>query len=383
LANLGTGCDCRGSTGAAFAAFCAAAGVGAALRPTSTPAVKTSELQDGNVTLKISFVAYYLSRTPPRVYCLTRLITRAGKNPGESPIFADMRKNMIAIIGIIVVFGAVVAGYLMEKGNMLVLLQPAELVIIGGAALGTILIANPLHILKSIIGGITEVIKGSKYTSQRYLDSLKMLYDLLNGARRGGLAAIENDFEQPENSKIFSAYPAIAKSPHVLHFICDTLRTASIGTIEPFDLDQMMELDMDVHHHETSLPITALSTTADSLPGLGIVAAVLGVVVTMGALGGPPEEIGHKVAAALVGTFLGILLCYGLLGPIASHMAKLADDEKSYFNVLRVCITSFVKGNPPILAVEMARRAVPGRVRPTYHALESLCRAKDSQAVAA
>ncbi|MGA2712126.1 MAG: flagellar motor stator protein MotA [Bryobacteraceae bacterium] len=290
---------------------------------------------------------------------------------------------MIAIIGIIVVFGAVVAGYLMEKGNMLVLLQPAELVIIGGAALGTILIANPLHILKSIIGGITEVIKGSKYTSQRYLDSLKMLYDLLNGARRGGLAAIENDFEQPENSKIFSAYPAIAKSPHVLHFICDTLRTASIGTIEPFDLDQMMELDMDVHHHETSLPITALSTTADSLPGLGIVAAVLGVVVTMGALGGPPEEIGHKVAAALVGTFLGILLCYGLLGPIASHMAKLADDEKSYFNVLRVCITSFVKGNPPILAVEMARRAVPGRVRPTYHALESLCRAKDSQAVAA
>ena len=294
-----------------------------------------------------------------------------------------MKKNMVAIIGIVVVFGAVVAGYLMEKGNMLVLLQPAELVIIGGAALGTILIANPLHIIKSIIGGVTEVITGSKYTSQRYLDSLKMLYDLLNGARRGGLAAIENDFEQPENSKIFSAYPAIAKSPHVLHFICDTLRTASLGTVEPFDLDQMMELDMDVHHHETSLPITALSTTADSLPGLGIVAAVLGVVVTMGALGGPPEEIGHKVAAALVGTFLGILLCYGLLGPIASHMAKMADDEKSYFNVLRVCITSFVKGNPPILAVEMARRAVPGHVRPTYHALESLCRAKDSQAVAA
>ena len=155
-----------------------------------------------------------------------------------------------------------------------------------------------------------------------------MLYELFSAARRSGLAAVEADIEEPDKSKIFTAYPAIMKDRHVLHFICDTMRMASLGTVDPFDLDQMMELDMDVHHHESSQPVAALTTMADSLPGLGIVAAVLGVVITMGALGGPPEEIGHKVAAALVGTFLGILLCYGLVGPMASNMAKLADDEK-------------------------------------------------------
>jgi chemotaxis protein MotA len=145
----------------------------------------------------------------------------------------------------------------------------------------------------------------------------------------------------------------------------------------------MMELDMETHHHESNLPVAALTTVADSLPGLGIVAAVLGVVVTMGALGGPPEEIGHKVAAALVGTFLGILLCYGLLGPIASSMSKAADDEKHYYHALRVCISSFIKGMPPILAVEMGRRAIPGHVRPTFQALEGDCRNKGAEAAAA
>src|SRR5262249_28347857 len=154
----------------------------------------------------------------------------------------------------------------------------------------------------------------------------------------------------------------VMKDQHVSAFICDSLRTASAGVVEPFDLDQMMELDMNAHHHESEQPVAALSTMADSLPGLGIVAAVLGVVITMGALGGPPEEIGHKVAAALVGTFLGILLCYGLIGPIAANMTKLIDDEKAYYGVLRVCIMSFVKGLPPIMAVEMGRRAVPGCV---------------------
>ncbi len=146
--------------------------------------------------------------------------------------------------------------------------------------------------------------------------------------------------------------------------------------MEPFDIDQMMEPDMDVHHHDASQPVAALSTMADSLPGLGIVAAVLGVVITMGALGGPPEEIGHKVAAALVGTFLGILLCYGLLGPIAANMAKTADEEHAYYHVLRVCMMAFIKGLPPILAVEVGRRAVPGHVRPTFQELEKLCRNK-------
>jgi chemotaxis protein MotA len=155
------------------------------------------------------------------------------------------------------------------------------------------------------------------------------------------------------------------------------------GGVEPFDLDQMMELDMEVHHHDATQPVQALSTMADSLPGLGIVAAVLGVVITMGALGGPPEEIGHKVAAALVGTFLGILLCYGLVGPLAANMAKIAEDEHAYYHVLRVLMASFMKGAPPIMAVEMARRAIPGHVRPSFKEVEKKCRSNDAPAAAA
>src|ERR1035438_2334819 len=167
---------------------------------------------------------------------------------------------MFSIIGILVVFGAVVGGYLMEKGNMLVLLQPAELIIIGGAALGTVLVGNPPYILKAIVGGVVGVFKGSSFTRKRYLDTLKMLYDLFNLARRSGLAAIENDIEDPSKSKVFTAYPSIIGNHHVRDFICDTLRTASAGTVDPFDIDQMMDLDMDVHHHDTSQPVAALST---------------------------------------------------------------------------------------------------------------------------
>jgi len=290
---------------------------------------------------------------------------------------------MFSIIGIIVVFGAIVSGYLMEKGNLLVLAQPAELVIIGGAALGTVLIGNPPYILKKILGGVVGAFAGSKFTRKRYLDTLKMLYDLFNLARRSGLAAIESDIEDPAKSKVFTAYPAIVRNRHVRDFICDTLRTASAGTVDPFDIDQMMELDMEVHHHGLNQPVAALSTMADSLPGLGIVAAVLGVVITMGALGGPPEEIGHKVAAALVGTFLGVLLCYGLMGPIASNLAKTADEENAYYHVLRVAMMAFIKGLAPILAVEVGRRAVPGHVRPSFQELEKLCRGRGLAASAA
>ena len=290
---------------------------------------------------------------------------------------------MFAIVGIVVVFGAVVGGYLLEKGNILVLLQPAELVIIAGAALGTVLISNRPHTLKKIVQGIAGVFAGAGFTTRHYLDSLKMLYELFSRARRDGLASVESDIERPEESKLFSAYPAIIKDEGVRAFICDTLRTAASSVVEPFDLDQMMELDMEVRHHDATEPVSALSTVADSLPGIGIVAAVLGVVITMGALGGPPEEIGHKVAAALVGTFLGILLCYGLVGPLAASMAKTADEERAYYYVLRVCIASFVKGLPPIMAIEMGRRAIPVHVRPAFVEVESTCRKRPAQAAAA
>jgi chemotaxis protein MotA len=280
---------------------------------------------------------------------------------------------MFAIIGIVVVFGAVMGGYLMEHGNVRVLLQPAELLIIAGAAGGTVLIANPLHILKQIVGGIVGVFGGSKYNKQRYLDTLKMVYELLNKARREGLMSLENDVEQPDKSPIFSKQPAFIKDHHIRDFFCDTMRMAISG-VEAFDLDQLLDLDMEVHHQNATQPVSSLSTTADSLPGLGIVAAVLGVVITMQSLGGPPEEIGQKVAAALVGTFLGILLCYGLVGPIAANMSKIADDEQAYLHVLRVVMVTFLKGTAPIMAVEFARRAIPGHVRPSFQELEAACR---------
>ena len=290
---------------------------------------------------------------------------------------------MFSIIGIVVVFGCVLAGYLMEHGNMKVLMQPAELIIILGAAIGTVLIGNPLYILKGIGSGIGGAFGGSPYNKAKYLDTLKMMYELFSRARKEGLMVLEGDSDAPDKSAIFSKYPKFLKDHHATAFVCDSLRMAAGGGIEPFDADQMMEADMDIHHHGATQPVAALSTMADSLPGLGIVAAVLGVVITMGALGGPPEEIGKKVAAALVGTFLGILLCYGLVGPLASNMGKVAEDEHAYYHVLRVMLIALLKGINPGVAVEIGRRAIPSHIRPSFQEAESYCKNKSGQPEAA
>lgn len=282
---------------------------------------------------------------------------------------------MFVMIGVLVVLSAIIGGYLMEHGKLAVLMQPAELVIILGAGIGSVLIANPLHILKKIASRSIATLKRSKYTKNFYLENLSMYFELLNKARKGGLLAMEADIEEPEKSEVLSKNADFIKDHHTRDFLCDTLRMAITGGVDPFDLDQMMEVDMEVSHHEASEPVAALSTMADSLPGLGIVAAVLGVVITMGALGGPPEEIGHKVAAALVGTFLGILLCYGFVGPLASNMAKLADEEHAYHQVLKVLLLAFIKGNAPIQALEFGRRAIPMRVRPSFKEMEDACKA--------
>jgi len=281
---------------------------------------------------------------------------------------------MFAIIGIVVVIGAVIGGFLMEHGQLTVLMQPAELVIIGGAALGTLFIANPLPTIIKVFKGMIGVIGGSRFTKATYSDVLKMLNELFVFGRKSGMAKLEEELEEPEKSEVFKKYPKFLQDHHAVNFVCDTLPMAIAGGLGAFELDQMMEADVEGHHHEAQTTVAALNTVADALPGLGIVAAVLGVVITMGSLGGPPEEIGHKVAAALVGTFLGILLCYGFFGPIASNMSKLNDAESAYYTCLRCGITAFMRGAAPILSVEFARRAVPADVRPSFKELEAVCR---------
>ncbi len=281
---------------------------------------------------------------------------------------------MISILGLLIVIGAIVGGYLMEHGKLLVLFQPAELIIILGAAIGTVLIANPLPVLIRIGKGMAGILGGSPYNKPFYAENLKMLYELFTHARKAGTAKLEEDVDNPSKSPVFSKYPKFLKSHHAMYFLCDTLRMVLSGGVEPLDIDMMMEVDLEVHHREAHEPIAALTTMADALPGLGIVAAVLGVVITMGALGGPKEEIGHRVAAALVGTFLGILLCYGVFSPLAAAMGKQSEDEGNYFGFLRMSALAFVKGLSPMMAVELARRSIPTTVRPTFQEMEAACR---------
>lgn len=287
---------------------------------------------------------------------------------------------MLAIVGIFIVIGAVLGGFLMEKGPLMVLVQPSELIIIGGAAVGTLLIANPPRVLKGILGGLPKILGKSPFGKATYLSTLKMLYELLNKARRLGMLGIEPDIENPEESELFKAYPKFLKSHHYRNFVCDTMRMAVSGNIDAFDMDQMIERDIEVHHHGAMQPISALSTAADSLPGLGIVAAVLGVVITMSALDGPPAEIGHKVASALVGTFLGILMCYGFVGPLGANLNKLVDEEHAYLYMMRIVLISYLKGQPPVLAVEAGRRAIPAYVRPSFAEVEAAYRGESGTA---
>jgi chemotaxis protein MotA len=289
---------------------------------------------------------------------------------------------MFSILGILVVFGAVIGGFLMEKGKLLVLVQPSELVIIGGAAIGTILVANPMPTIIRIFRSVFKVLGGNPYGKAYYLESLKMLNDIFQFARKSGMAKLEEDVENPEKSATFSKYPKMLKDHHLLHFVCDTLRMAVSGVVPPHDLDALLENDIDVHHHEQMVPVRALSTVADALPGLGIVAAVLGVVITMGALSGPPEQIGEKVGAALVGTFLGILLSYGVVAPLAANIEKIVDSGSQFYQVMRAGLMAFAKGMAPSIAVEFARRAIPHEVRPTFKEMEAACKGGGAAAAA-
>ncbi len=280
---------------------------------------------------------------------------------------------MIAIIGIGVVAVAVVGGYMMEQGHLMVLFQPAEFLIIGGSALGMLLISTPVKTLKEMITQVVKIL-GSGPSKKVYTELLVMMYELFNVARKDGLVGLESHVERPKESSVLAKYSYFMKNHHALHFLADTMRLIIMGGVPEHDLEAMMDLDLDTHHAEKSKPSSSLAMVADSLPGLGIVAAVLGVVITMGAIGGPPEEIGHKVGAALVGTFLGVLLSYGFVGPMAKNLTHMNETESKYYVCLKQGLLAFHKGFAASIAVEFARRVIPSDARPTFEEVENACR---------
>jgi chemotaxis protein MotA len=278
---------------------------------------------------------------------------------------------MLALIGIAAVFVAVLGGYLLEKGNPYVLIQPAELLIVGGAAAGIVLIANPLALIRKMLRGTRDAFGQPVHGRQSLLLYLRMLYEVFGFVQRAGIVALERDVETPHSSRIFSRYPRFLHDRETLDFVCDSLRMMVIGVTTPQELEQLLDLDIDVQRRGRHEPVAALHTVADSLPGLGIVAAVLGVVITMEAIGGSPETVGQKVAAALVGTFLGIFLCYGVVGPVAARLDIMGEAHAQFLQVLRVAICSYARGASPLLAVEYARRSIPVELRPTFVAMEA------------
>ena len=281
---------------------------------------------------------------------------------------------MLALLGVVAVFAAVLGGYLLEHGNLWVLLQPAELLIVVGAASGAVLIANRPSLIRKMIDGARDAFRAPPYSRDSHLRYLRMLFEVFVFAQRAGIAALENDVDSPQKSPIFARYPEFLHDRETRAFICDSLRMLVIGATAPHELDQLMDLDIDVQRRGRHEPVLALHTVADALPGLGIVAAVLGVVITMQAIGGSPETVGQKVAAALVGTFLGILLCYGMVGPVAARLESLGEEHTQFLQVMRVAICSFVRGSSPMLAVEYARRSIPVEWRPSFIELETTIR---------
>ena len=279
---------------------------------------------------------------------------------------------MFIFIGIAVVLGGVLTGYVLEGGHILALNQPLELLIIGGAAVGALLISTPLNVIKGMIAQLTGVFSGG-YTKKDYLNLLVMMFEIFNVARKDGLIGLENHVEHPHDSEIFKRYPKFLKNHHAVAFFADTMRVIISGAVQPHDLEDLMDNDIEAMHEEELMPSQALGNTADALPGLGIVAAVLGIVITMAAIDGPPEVLGHKVAAALVGTFLGVLGSYGFVGPLAQSLKHRVTSNGQYINCMKHALLSFNKGVAGVIAVEFARRTLYAEVRPGFTELEDAC----------
>ncbi len=281
---------------------------------------------------------------------------------------------MFLIIGLLVVIGSVLGGYVMHHGKIALLNQPNEFLIIFGAAIGSMLISTPLPVIMKMLKQSTGVLSPGMAKND-YADLLAMLYQLFRLAQQTGIMALESHFDNPKESSVLSKYPKFLARHESLDFLSDSIKVIIVGGMAPHDLEALMDEDLYVHHTEARAPSAAMAKVADAFPGLGIVAAVLGVVITMQSIDGPPSEIGEKVGAALVGTFLGILLSYGMFGPLATALEARVDDEGNYEKCIKAGVLATFKGLPPAIAIEFARRVLPHEVRPSFEDTEKFCKA--------
>jgi len=277
---------------------------------------------------------------------------------------------MKLIIGLIMVCGCIVFGYTAAGGDLLALWQPFEIVIILGGAIGAFIIANPAKVLKESVSGLLALFKGQKYKKQVYMDLLGLMYALFSKSRKEGLMALESDIDEPHESEIFKTYPKLAANHHLIDFICDYLRLMVGGNMNAFELEGLMDVELDTHHAEGHRASAAVTGMGDGLPAFGIVAAVMGVVITMGYISESPEVLGHHVGAALVGTFLGILMAYGFVGPFGTAMAAQAEEDSKLFECAKVCMMATLNGYTPQIAVEFGRKALYSDMRPGFIELE-------------
>ncbi len=278
--------------------------------------------------------------------------------------------EMFVLIGIGVLFGAIIVGFTSEGGKIAALMQVNEFIIIGGAALGSMLIANPLSVVISVFKGVLGTLKPSRYSKAAYMELLKMLYDMFMMARKEGLMSLDSHVERPEDSSFFSNYPLFFSNHHAVAFLADTMKVIVSGSVSDYNLMELMDIDLETTHEEELKPSQIVAKMGDAMPGFGIVAAVLGVVNTMAAIGGKPEVIGEKVGAALVGTFLGILMAYGLLQPLSISMEASSKAGGMYMNAIKFALLSFARGDAPLTAVEFARRNIEPSVRPSFSEME-------------
>jgi chemotaxis protein MotA len=284
---------------------------------------------------------------------------------------------MLPVVGSVVVFGCVIVGFLLGGGHLLLLWHPTEVLIIVGAAFGAFLISSPMKVVKASFAGALSLPKGPRYKREDYRMVLKLLYEVLQKIRKGGLLAIEAEIEKPKESPLFKRYPSILADHHLMEFITDCLRLMAGGNMNPHELESLLEYELETHHREAHEPAHAVQKVADALPGFGIVAAVLGIVNTMASLdGADTATIGHEVAGALVGTFLGILVAYGLVGPIAAAMENRATEEGKVFELVKMALVANVRGYNPAVSIEFARKLLFADVRPTFGELESHLKAK-------